>query len=213
MTSAAYRRASSGDAASEQRDPGNRHVHRQNVRRLEAEAVRDAMLAVSGMLRDERFGPPVPLPHAQLENARGMPGASGPLDGAGRRSIYLAVRRNFLSPMLQAFDLPTPFATVGARSVSNVPAQSLTLLNDPFVHLASAAWAERLGDARSDPDAGLDRAWRAAFARVPDAEERAQCREFLAAAAQQHEVGTDAAAPWADLLHCLLVTKEFTFRR
>ncbi len=213
VMSQTYRRATTADAAAEAADPRNLLHHRQNVRRLEAEAVRDALLAVSGLLRDERFGPPVPLPHEQLVNARGMPKESGPIDGAGRRSIYLAVRRNFLSPMLQAFDLPTPFATVGARSVSNVPAQSLTLLNDEFVHLACAAWAERLGAARAEFDAGLDRAYRAAFARDPDENERARCREFVAAAAAERHAASDAAAVWADLLHCLVVTKEFTFRR
>ncbi|MCA8966967.1 MAG: DUF1553 domain-containing protein, partial [Planctomycetes bacterium] len=213
VLSQTYRRATVADEVAEARDPRNQLHHRQNVRRLEAEAVRDALLAVSGLLKDERFGPPVPLPHGQLVQARGWPRDSGPIDGAGRRSIYLAVRRNFLSPMLQAFDLPTPFATVGARSVSNVPAQSLTLLNDEFVHLACAAWAERLGDARADFDQGLDRSYRAAFARVPDADERARCAAFLEAAAAEHGTSRDAAAPWADLLHCLVVTKEFTFRR
>ncbi|MFM1871972.1 MAG: hypothetical protein RL398_1394 [Planctomycetota bacterium] len=213
VLSDAYRRAAVGNAAAEELDPRNLLLHRQNVRRLEAEAVRDALLAVSGLLRDEPFGPSVPLPHEALDPARGMPPESGPLDGNGRRSIYLAVRRNFLSPMLQAFDLPTPFATVGARNVSNVPAQSLTLLNDPFVHHVCRAWAERLGDLRAEFDRALDAGYLAAFSRLPDADEREQCRTFLAAAATQHGVGLAEPAPWADLLHCLTVTKEFTYRR
>ena len=64
---------------------------------------------------------------------RGRPGASGPLDGARRRSVYQEVRRNFLNPFMLVFDEPIPTTTVGARSVSNVPAQGLTLMNDPFV--------------------------------------------------------------------------------
>jgi hypothetical protein len=211
VTSATYRQQSSEVTA--EADPRNRLHHRQNVRRLEAEAVRDAILAVSGLLRSERFGPPVALPLEQFDEARGRPQQSGPIDGGGRRSIYLAVRRNFLAPMLLAFDLPTPFATVGARSTANVPAQSLTLLNDPFVHWACAHWAEHLGALRADPDAGLEAAFRAAFARPPGPDERAQCRELLAAAAAVHGGGQGDPAAWADLLHCLLNTKEFTFRR
>ena len=213
VLSAAYRRAATNTPAADERDPRNRTFHRQDVRRLEAEAVRDALLATSGLLRDEAFGPPVALPHEVLDPARGMPPTSGPLDGAGRRSLYLAVRRNFLSPMLLAFDLPTPFATVGARNVSNVPAQSLALLNDPFVHHACRAWAERLGDQRAEFAAALDAVFLAAFARRPDPTEREQCRELLASAAAEHGVAPAAVAPWADLLHCLVIAKEFTYRR
>lgn len=213
VLSQAYRRSAVPDAAAEARDPRNRWLHRQNVRRLEAEAVRDALLAVSGLLREEVGGPPVPLPHSVLDPARGMPPESGPLDGGGRRSLYLAVRRNFLLPMLLAFDLPTPFATVGARAVSNVPAQALTLWNDAFVHHACRAWAERLGALRQDADAALVAVYCAAFARTPDAAERASCITFLAAAAAEHQTTADDVAVWADLLHCLVATQEFVYRR
>ena len=114
-------------------DPDNRLLHRMPVRRLEAEAIRDAMLAVSGRLVEQPFGPGVPTYLSPYMEGRGRPSTSGPLDGGGRRSVYQAVRRNFLSPMLQAFDLPTPASTMGRRHVTNVPAQALTLLNDPFV--------------------------------------------------------------------------------
>ena len=100
-------------------DPQNKLLHRQNVRRLEAEAIRDAILAVSGRLDRTMDGPGV-LPHlTENQDGRGKP-ASGPLDGNGRRSVYLAVRRNFLNPMFTAFDYPTPFTTIGRRTVSNV---------------------------------------------------------------------------------------------
>jgi len=71
---------------------------------------------------------------------RGRPG-SGPLDGNGRRSVYLQVRRNFISPMFTAFDYPTPFTTIGRRTVSNVPAQALVMLNNPFVLQQAELWA------------------------------------------------------------------------
>ena len=103
------------------------------LRRLEGEAIRDAILAVSGGLDRRQFGPSVPIHLTAVHRRARAAGQSGPLDGAGRRSIYLAMRRNFLSPMMLAFDMPIPSTTVGRRNVSNVPAQALILMNDPFV--------------------------------------------------------------------------------
>ena len=126
LTSAAYRQSSHTAPEQAERaaavDSQNKLLHRQNVRRLEAEAIRDAMLLVSGRLDRTMEGPGV-LPFlTEHQVGRGRP-ASGPLDGNGRRSIYLQVRRNFLNPMFVAFDYPTPFTTIGRRTVSNVPAQ------------------------------------------------------------------------------------------
>ena len=133
VTSTAYRMSSSLQADAERLDPSNVYLHRMNVRRLEAEAIRDAMLAVSGRLDPGMFGPSVAPYLSPFMDGRGRPEHSGPLDGNGRRSIYLGVRRNFLNPMFLAFDAPVPFSTMGRRNVSNVPAQALTLWNDPLV--------------------------------------------------------------------------------
>ena len=206
VTSAAYRQDSRRRDEAEGKDPANVLLHRQNVRRLDAEAVRDSLLAISGRLDPRRFGPPVDLPLDTLIDARGRPPRSGPLDGDGRRSLYLAVRRNFLSPLLLAFDLPTPFATVGARAVSNVPAQALALANDPFVHAECARWAGRLQRElpAADADARIHHAYWQGFGRAPDAAELALCRGLLAGG------GDDALA---DLLHTLVNTTEFLYLR
>ena len=119
-------------AAGDTVDPQDLLLHRMRIRRLEGEPLRDAILAVSGRLDLTQFGPSVPVHVTQYMEGRGRP-ASGPLDGNGRRSIYISVRRNFLSPMMLAFDAPIPFNTVGRRNVSNVPAQALILMNDPLV--------------------------------------------------------------------------------
>ena len=66
------------------------------------------------------------------------------LFGDGRRSVYAGMRRNFLSTLMQTFDAPTPFSTVGRRNVTNVPAQSLALMNDPLFHQQARVWTERL---------------------------------------------------------------------
>ena len=86
----------------------------------------------------------MPVHLTRFMDGRGRPGQSGPLDGDGRRSIYLNVRRNFLNPMFLAFDAPVPFSTMGRRNVSNVPAQALTLMNDPLVVGQARLWAERV---------------------------------------------------------------------
>ncbi|MFZ9856345.1 MAG: PSD1 and planctomycete cytochrome C domain-containing protein, partial [Limisphaerales bacterium] len=132
------------DPRADQIDPANRLWHRMPVRRLEAEAIRDAALQVSGRLDPAVGGPPVPVHLNEFVIGRGRPDNSGPLDGAGRRSVYQGVRRNFLSPTLLTFDTPTPFSTVGRRNVTNVPAQALALMNDPFFHEQAELWARRL---------------------------------------------------------------------
>jgi len=214
VLSRAYRQSSRETDSGRETDPANRLLHRQNVRRLEAEAVRDSLLQISGRIDPQLYGPSVPIPHADLVHARGKPSRSGPLDGDGRRSIYLAIRRNFLPPMLLSFDLPTPFAPIGRRNVSNVPAQALTLLNDPFVHAMARHWADRLLQATErDTDSLIDAAYRDAFARAPTAEEIEACSAFLHQAAADHGTETTDVRPWTDLLHCLVNTKEFTFRR
>ena len=113
-------------------DPENILLHKMPVRRLHAEFIRDSILLFSGRIDKKLFGPSVPIYKTAFMTGRGGK-KNGPLDGAGRRSIYGSVYRNFLSPFMLAFDQPAPFGTKGKRSVSNVPAQSLALMNDPFV--------------------------------------------------------------------------------
>ena len=185
-------------------DPTDSLLHRARLRRLEGEAIRDAMLALSGRLDPTRFGPSVPVHLTPFMNGRGRPGRSGPLDGAGRRSLYLEVRRNFLDPFFLAFDTPIPFSTVGARSNSNVPGQALALLNDPFVQEQARLWAARIygDDARSVSDR-VEQMYRAAFARHPSPDEQSTALTFLGD-------GSDPAA-WQDFAHVLVNVKDFVF--
>jgi hypothetical protein len=172
------------------------------VRRLEGEAIRDAMLAVSGRLDGRLFGRPVPVYLTAFQDGRGRP-ASGPLDGAGRRSVYLAVRRNFLSPFLLAFDTPIPFSTVGRRSVSNVPAQALILMNDPFVHQQAALWGKCSLVESGTPEDRIRGMYLRAFGRTATDAECRRCLDFI-----EKQPG-DAA--WTDLAHVLFNAKEFIF--
>jgi hypothetical protein len=141
---------------------------------------------------------------------RGKP-ASGPLDGNGRRSLYLAVRRNFLNPMFVAFDYPTPFTAIGRRTVSNVPAQALVMLNNPFVVQQAELWSRRvLAEPGLSADARVERMYAAAFGRAPTADERATATSFVADAARESGRPDDPRA-WADLAHALFNAKEFIF--
>ncbi len=213
MLSSTYRMSGRADPGAVARDPNNRLYHHMPLRRLEAEAIRDAILAVSGRLNRTMFGPGV-LPYlTPFMEGRGRPSTSGPLDGDGRRSIYINVRRNFLTPMLLVFDYPVPFTTIGQRSVSNVPAQALTLMNSPFVVQQARRWAEKLLHELPDSDneVRVRRLYLEAFSREPTATELHAAMEFLAA--QAKEYGTDAndIRVWADLCHVLFNVKEFIF--
>ena len=217
LTSSAFRMSSVPAAAAEQIDPANTLLHRMNVRRLEAEAIRDTLLAVSGRLEQSMYGPSIPVHLTSYMEGRGRPGRSGSLDGDGRRSIYLSVRRNFLNPMFLAFDAPVPFSTMGRRNVSNVPAQALTLLNDPLVKSQSRLWAERQAalPGRSVRER-LDGLFLAALGRPPSDKEARASLQFLAGQSNRQTAAADTTPEpkveaWADLCHVLINMKEFIF--
>jgi hypothetical protein len=198
----AYQMSSRVDDKTDKIDPRNDLLHRMRLRRLEGEAIRDAILHVSGRLSMTMYGAPVPVYLNPFQDGRGKP-ASGPLDGDGRRSIYLSVRRNFLSAFLLAFDTPAPFSTVGRRSVSNVPAQALILLNDPFVHQQAGVWATRVLNEKATDADRIRGMYLDAFARPPSDDELQACSAFLGA--------TPGRQRWVDLCHVLYNAKEFYF--
>jgi len=208
VTTSAYRMASRiADDSAEMADPDNRLLHRMNRRRLEGEAIRDAILAVAGTLNDKRYGTPVPAYIAPHSEGNRRPEASGPADGDRRRSIYLEVRRNYLTPMLLAFDFPAPDTTHGRRTVSNVPAQALMLMNDPFVVEQAKAWGARVAKNTDEPDADRIRdIFRAALGRTPNEVELARIRAFMNA-----HPAEEAAAVWADVCHVVFTLKEFIY--
>jgi len=215
VTSSTWRMTSVADPQAVALDPLNLLLHHHPVRRLEAEAIRDTILAVSGRLEPSIGGPSVEVFLTEFDEGRGRP-APGPLDGGGRRSLYTRIRRNFLPGFLVAFDLPVPFQAMGRRNVTNVPAQALALMNDPFVTEQAAVWARRtLADPQMPPEARIERMYLEAFARRPEPDETAAALGFLAAQTARH--GADFAADprqqaaWADLAHALVNTKEFIF--
>jgi hypothetical protein len=208
VLSRAYAMSSTAGGPGDAADPEDLLLHRARLRRLEGEAIRDAMLAVSGRLDGRMFGAPVPVHLTAFQEGRGRP-KSGPLDGDGRRSVYLSVRRNFLSPFLLAFDTPSPFSTVGRRTVSNVPAQALILMNDPFVQQQAELWARRALARPGDERERITHMYLSAFGRAPTEDELAACRGFLRGQARPDGKANDAA--WANLAHVLFNAKEFIY--
>jgi hypothetical protein len=207
VTSAAYRQSSRGDPKAEEIDPENRLWHRMSIRRLEAEAIRDSLLSVSGRL-DRRMGGPGVMPYlTQHMQGRGRPGHSGPLDGDGRRSLYINVRRNFLTPLFLAFDYPIPFTTIGRRSVSNVPAQALALMNNSFVRREAELWAQHvLKQPGLSAKERITLLYESAYGRPAMEDELSAAQEFLQAQGAKDDVKT-----WTELCHVLFNVKEFIF--
>lgn len=162
VLSRTWQLASSATPEQLQKDPENRYLARANVRRMEAEAIRDWLLSVSGQLDHTSFGPPVS-------------------DQMPRRGIYVRVIRNDLNPLLRVFDFPEPFSTVGRRDVTNVPAQSLTLLNDPLVEAYADNWANQIATDRELPtdEARIQRMFAMAFGRAATSEEIARSEAYL----------------------------------
>ena len=196
-------------------DPENIYLHHFPIRRLEAEAIRDGILATSGSLDSTFYGPPVPVHLTNYMTGRGRPRVSGPLDGAGRRSIYLTVRRNFIAPMFLAFDFPIPFSTFGKRNTTNVPAQSLTLMNDPFVKDQAEQWATQLCETDQSNEDRIKEIYNKAFARAPNEQEMEAAIAFVKQQALQlacdptkieKEVGV-----WKEYCHAIFNLKEFIY--
>ena len=212
LMSATYRMSSNpaaDDGKAEQADPTNELFHRMPKRRLQAEAIRDSMLAISGRLSSKMYGPSVRVHLTQFMEGRGRPG-SGPLDGDGRRSIYIETRRNFLPPMMLAFDQPSPFNTMGRRSVSNVPAQSLVLMNDPFVSQQAQLWAKNSLQ-QKDINVRIDNLFVSAFAHPPSQKQRKKVSDFVDRHAKMYGGNKDDARIWSDICHILINMKEFIF--
>ncbi len=190
MTSTAYRQQLRNDAAQDEMDPDNTLYGGMRLRRLEAEVVRDAILAVSGKLNLKPFGEPVPVMSDRvgqyvvgIENLNaGRPGPIIPLKGEEfRRSVYVQARRSRPLAMLDTFDLPRMDPNCESRASSTVAPQSLLLMNNDFVLEQAEHFAKRVQqEAGDDGQASMERAWRLAFHQPPTAEQVAEANAFLA---------------------------------
>jgi hypothetical protein len=197
VNSATYRQTARREMSepASTRDPENRLLWRGTVRRLEAEQIRDAMLAVTGEIDLKPGGPAVD--------------ATRP-----RRSVYLKVVRNRPNELLAAFDAPDGFASVSQRNVTTTPTQSLLMLNGKWTLDRARAFVKRLGDRRGP--AALEQAFLLAYGRVPTADEMNACMAFLETQEKAHasaDAVTDSSrtAALVDLCHVLLNSNEFVY--
>jgi hypothetical protein len=190
VLSNAYRQASVVDPAKATIDPENKLLWRMNRQRLDAEALRDAVLAVAGDLNPQMNGPSIKAPlepevvdqiFTEAEPDNLWPVHRDPRQHA-RRSLYLIRKRNVRIPMLVAFDSPDLMSSCGARSVSVHALQSLTLLNSEFMLEQSRRFAERLmTETGGREQAALTRLYELALARKPRATEFQAMQRFLQA--------------------------------
>lgn len=217
VLSRTYRMSSQLNPAAKEIDPDNVLLHRMAIRRLQGEAIRDSILAVSGRLDRKVYGPSFAVHLTPFMQGRGRPGRSGPVDGDGRRSVYTEIRRNFLPPMLIAFDMPIPFNSIGRRNLSNVPAQALILMNDPFVVGQADVWSKRLLESEPDFEKRIVQMYLEAFSRPPTGQELEDATEFVKIQATEMKIDEVAAKNnpeiWKDLCHVMFNVKEFIYLR
>ncbi|MBI1791395.1 MAG: DUF1553 domain-containing protein [Acidobacteria bacterium] len=184
LNSSAYRQSSEATAAGLEKDPENRFLWRFSRRRLEAEEIRDALLAVAGNLNLKAGGPSVIVPiDKDLVNALYKPSqwavTPDKADHA-RRSVYLIAKRNLRLPMMEAFDAPDAQVSCPRRESSTHAPQALELLNGEFANQQAGILAQRLEtEAGADPRRQVDLAYRLAAGRPPNPKEIEQALRFL----------------------------------
>jgi mono/diheme cytochrome c family protein len=218
MLSDVYQQSSDARQQALNVDPEDKLLWRYPRHRLEGEAIRDAMLAVSGNLNLQMGGPGVhpELPPGTLATAGKWPADKDPND-ANRRSVYIFSKRVMTYPMFEAFDAPNSEESCPRRFRTVIPSQALTLMNDSLVLKWSQSLAGRvLNDGGLTTDQQIDRAYRLVLSRAPKPEEKQAILDFLAGQSELLEHRTekpDAArvAAFVDFCHTLLNSNEFLY--
>jgi hypothetical protein len=238
LLSNTYQEASDYAAKTAEADPENKLLWRYPRHRMEAEAIRDSMLATSGLLNPQMGGPGVypPVPPGLITALAASAAAGGwrtEKDPAqsDRRSVYIFVRRNLPYPLLQEFDTANTFESCDYRKNTVTPPQSLDLLNNELVlDWASKLAGRVLNDSGLAPAAQVDRAFRLAYGRAANADEQKLAEDFLARQTPimaARLAGNDAhpplpanlpegidqarAAAFVDLCHMLMDSNEFLY--
>jgi len=194
LTSEAYRQGAQHDAANEQIDPENTYLWRYPQRRLQAEAIRDSLLVVTGELNREVGGPSV-APHRDEEELR--------------RTIYLSQRRSELPDVMRMFDAPEAIRSCPNREISTVALQPLYLLNNPFVVRRAQTLADQIREeAGSDRTIQMELAFSRILGRLPSESEMKRCLEMLQTADNDPEL---EQRKLAQVLHALMNLNEFVY--
>ena len=194
VTSNTYRQSSDVNPNALRIDPSNRLLWRFTPRRLEAETIRDSMLAISGLLDETTYGP-------------------GSLDpNMRRRSIYFVIKRSELISFLLLFDFPERLVSIGKRATTNIPPQGLALMNSPVIRQYASGLAKR-AQALAPPHSStqvIHSLYRLAFHRLPTDQEHRLARAYL-----QHEQRKTLPFETSitDFAHTLLMSNEFLYLR
>jgi len=200
LLTSTYRMAAQDDAKAAASDPENVLLWRANRRRLDAEEVRDAMLAASGLLeRGPAQGHAFP-PTAKWDWTQHKPFTA--VYDSNRRSIYVMQQRIRRHPFFALFDGADTNVSTGERAVSTTPLQALFLLNDPFVHAQSAALAKRVTDTGADDQTRVTTVFRLALGRTPTAPELAAVLSHLA---------RPGGTGWEGVARVVMQSNEFVF--
>ncbi|MEM9586398.1 MAG: PSD1 and planctomycete cytochrome C domain-containing protein [Planctomycetota bacterium] len=208
LTSQTYQQASRFDAKRSAIDPANKLWWRKVPIRLNSEAIRDSILAVSGRLNQSMYGPGVRpfIPSGAIASRSGDKWPADVVEGPQqwRRSLYIFVKRSIRFPMMEAFDAPDPSASCGRRIPTTVPVQALTMMNNPNIRGAAVDFAATLRDqVGSNDEAAITLAYQTALARSPVRQEQQLASDFLA-------VG-DPKTALADFCHALFLMNEFVY--
>jgi len=202
VLSETYRRSSKTTPEQLKRDPNNRLLSHFPKRRADAEYLRDALLAISGRLEDQKGGPTI-KPGTRSE--------FGYVYTSQRRSVYLPVFRNRLEELMDVFDFPDPNLVQGKRTNTTLPAQALFLMNHPKMLEFSRSTAERILGLPNLTDADrLNWLYLAALGREPNAKERDLCRQYLQTF-QDDETEIDREEVWATLAQAVFGSIDFRY--
>ncbi len=205
LLSSTYRMDSRASDAAAERDPENRLLSHANRRRLEAEAVRDSLLAASGRL-DPALGGSL-LPTKDGDYVTNDQSADAAQYMSTRRSLYLPVIRNAVYDLFSTFDYADPSMAIEARSSTTDPSQALLLLNSPLAVGESEAFARSL----LAHGGGLDELWLRAYQRLPREAERARAQAFLADYMAHNSLGEARERAWEALCRALCASNEFLY--
>lgn len=200
-------------------DPDNRLLGRMSVRRLEAETVRDSLLAISGQLNTRMYGKPVPVSPDDIgqiviaidtRDSAGRPtGKVESLNGDDlRRSIYIQFRRSMPLGVLEPFDLPRMTPNCEVRAASTSPSQSLLMLNHPFPAQQAEALAKRLLSSSPDTTSQIQLAWKTVFGHPPSDADLQSATSFVAEAATSSD---SSSTPLGRLCHAMFCSNQFLY--
>jgi hypothetical protein len=209
LRSAVYRQSSRPRAEAKKIDPDELLLWRFPLRRLDAESIRDAMLAAAGELDVRMAGPYVPTRRTGV----GEVVVDEKRDGARRRSVYLQSRRTQIASLLETFDAPSVVFSCTRRTPTTIPLQSLSLLNSDFARRRAKALAARVArEAGAQTDNRIDRAFLITLGRKPSKSEHAASEEFIKKQPAQYKDQPDAEQrAWIDLCQALMASNAFLY--